>query len=157
MLSPTSSNESDEERRHITSMIYQWGSLLHRELIRSSHVTSNELAHILQVARRGILGSSEPSSPTSAELLEDLSHLQTIHRNKVQQLTHVQHNDHFDFCLVLQPQAVYEYWADLLDFRAEQLGQENQEEEQSASPQTVETEHSNNSDEQQDDNVPTSD
>jgi hypothetical protein len=145
MLSPS---QESEERRHVTSMIYHWGSRLNRELIRSSHVTSNELANILRVARERILG--EPSSPTSSELLENLSYLQTIHREKVGQLTRVEHNDHFDFCLVLQPQAVYEFWADLLDFRAEQLGQQDNEDETS-SPQTVQTQDSNGSDESDND------
>jgi hypothetical protein len=145
MLSPS---QESEERRHVTSMIYHWGSRLNRELIRSSHVTSNELANILRVAREHILG--KPSSPTSSELLEDLTYLQTIHREKVGQLTRVEHNEHFDFCLVLQPQAVYEFWADLLDFRAEQLGQQANEDETSW-PQTVQSHDSNGSDESDND------
>jgi hypothetical protein len=145
MLSPS---QESEERRHVTSMIYHWGSRLNRELIRSSHVTSNELANILRVAREHILG--KPSSPTSSELLEDLTYLQTIHREKVGQLTRVKHNEDFDFCLVLQPQAVYEFWADLLDFRAEQLGQQANEDETSW-PQTVQSHDSNGSDESDND------
>jgi len=141
----SSNDDSDSKReRHIASLLRQWGMQLNRELIRSSHVTSNELANLLRVARDRVLGySSEPSTPTSAELLQDLNHLQNMHREKVGQLTNVEHDDHFDFALVLTPQAVYEFWADLLDFRAEQLG----EVEIVSSPDTQGTEETNESDE----------
>ena len=72
-----------------------------------------------------------PLSPRSRNLL-DLTYLTQQHKLKVQQLSGAAdyhkplavgtaYDNHFDFCLVLQPQEVYAFWATLLDFRAELL------------------------------------
>lgn len=144
------SSQEQREEGHIASLLRTWGMQLNREIIRGSHVTTNELTNLLRVARERVFGgeaNSEPSSPTASQLVQDLTYLQTMHREKVGQLTHVEHDDHFDFALVLTPQAVYEFWADLLDFRAEQLGQEAVDNGDESSPQTQGTLETENSDE----------
>lgn len=87
-----------------------------------------------------------PLSPRSREL-KDLQYLKRSHKEKVGQwkpttknpfgpshmsssssLFHADdyHEDEFcDFLIVLTPQEVYRYWADLLDFREEHLGMES--------------------------------
>lgn len=75
-----------------------------------------------------------PLSPRSRNLA-DLHYLTQQHQNKMQQMTATKTSDPdgeyayredeaFDFCLVLQPQETYAFWASLLDFRAELLGLE---------------------------------
>ena len=66
-----------------------------------------------------------PLSPRSRNLA-DLNYLTQQHKSKVQQLHGPQslEDNHYDFCLVLQPQEVYSFWSSLLDFREELLGQE---------------------------------
>jgi hypothetical protein len=60
-------------------------------------------------------------SPRSKGLHDNLDYLLHRHKERVKELD-VLPQDHFDFCLILQPQNVYGYWADLLDFRQEFLG-----------------------------------
>jgi hypothetical protein len=142
-----STNESSSSppppQRSIQTLFQQCGAHLNRDLIRTSNVATNELANIVRIAKRQVLRLPEPSTPSSADNLNDLKYLQNVHREKVEQLTNVQHDEHFDFCLVLTPQAVYEFWADLLDFRAEQLGEEAVA--NASSPQTQGTEETQNS------------
>lgn len=71
-----------------------------------------------------------PLSPRSRNL-SDLSYLQAQHRAKCAQMMEGSNSsgtesstEFFDFVLVLQPQEVYGFWADLLDFRVELLGEE---------------------------------
>eukprot|EP00977_Amphora_coffeiformis_P008293 scaffold1878_cov170-Amphora_coffeaeformis.AAC.6 len=63
-----------------------------------------------------------PMSPRSRDLA-DIDFLQEQHRQKMKDLI-VKENQGFDFCLILQPQEAYNYWAELLDFRTELLGEE---------------------------------
>jgi hypothetical protein len=81
-----------------------------------------------------------PLSPRSREL-KDLQYLQQSHKEKVGQwMLHsnsinanetmeyeaadgfINDDDFFDFLIILTPQEVYKYWADLLDFREEHFG-----------------------------------
>ncbi|KAL3921602.1 MAG: hypothetical protein SGILL_002664, partial [Bacillariaceae sp.] len=77
-----------------------------------------------------------PLSPRSREL-KDLQYLQQSHKEKVDQwklessgfADSIDHADMFlndenfcDFVLILTPQEVYKFWANLLDFREEHLG-----------------------------------
>jgi len=64
-----------------------------------------------------------PPSPR-AQKMADLAYLRKAHREKVDKLTNIEHDDHFVFALVLTPQQVYAYWSDLLDFQVEQLGED---------------------------------
>jgi Calcium-activated chloride channel len=103
-------------------------------------------AHLSAGATRAAAAAAIPLSPprrpngtrrTHAE--QDLNDLTERHRQKVRQLAQrytgdddqanptapLLHDDeYFDFCLVLQPQEAYAFWAGLLDFRVEILGQE---------------------------------
>lgn len=133
---------SKPPERPIHDFLKRWGAHLNQVLIRTSLVTTNELANIVRIAKQQVLRQSETST-LSADKLNDLEYLQNIHREKMGQLTNVQHEDHFDFCLVLTPQAVYEFWADLLDFRAEQLGEEAVAD--ASSPQTQGTQETEDS------------
>ena len=63
-----------------------------------------------------------PMSPRSRDLA-DINFLQQQHRRKMKDLME-EESQGFDFCLILQPQEVYAFWADLLDFRTELLGEE---------------------------------
>jgi Calcium-activated chloride channel len=79
-----------------------------------------------------------PNGTRRTHAEQDLNDLTERHRQKVRQLAHrfndddqanptapLLHDDeYFDFCLVLQPQEAYAFWAGLLDFRVEILGQE---------------------------------
>ena len=66
----------------------------------------------------------QPLSPRSRELM-DLEYLQQQHAEKMDALMHnyiLDEKPVYDFCIVLHPQEVYAFWASLLDFRAEYLG-----------------------------------
>ena len=63
-----------------------------------------------------------PMSPRSKDLA-DIHFLQSQHAQKIKHLV-PEDSRGFDFCLILQPQEVYAFWADLLDFRVELLGED---------------------------------
>jgi hypothetical protein len=78
-----------------------------------------------------------PNGTRRTHAEQDLNDLTERHRQRVRQLAQrsndqtnpaaplLLHDDeYFDFCLVLQPQEAYAFWAGLLDFRVEILGQE---------------------------------
>ena len=74
--------------------------------------------------RRIVLQYRPPLSPRTREL-DDLSYLQHAHKQKVGLLREEDDTeDHYDFALVLTPQEVYRFWAEILDFRVEHLGVE---------------------------------
>jgi hypothetical protein len=53
----------------------------------------------------------------------DLEELQKTHQDKTDRLKTFHGHDHYaHFALVLTPQTAYSFWAERLDFRAEQLG-----------------------------------
>lgn len=62
-------------------------------------------------------------SPRSRNLA-DLHYLTSSHAKKIEQWS-IGDREPYDFCLILQPQQVYGFWAALLDFRAELLGPES--------------------------------
>lgn len=76
------------------------------------------------VAQRVVHSYRPPLSP-HARALDNLSYLQQAHKEKVGQLTeNSELEEHYDFVLLLKPQEVYRFWADILDFRVEHLGDE---------------------------------
>jgi hypothetical protein len=79
-------------------------------------------------ATQRVIHSYIPPLSPHARALEDLEYLQQTHKEKVGQLTNTAENsdldDHYDFVLLLKPQEVYRFWADILDFRVEHLGDE---------------------------------
>jgi hypothetical protein len=99
-----------------------WSDVVIRSSVRSRDAQLGWPA----VARR-CSNQTTVLSPRSRNLA-DLQYLTDVHRQKVRQMEARQEEEgeeeHFDFCLVLQPQEVYAFWAELLDFRPEFLGQE---------------------------------
>ena len=75
-------------------------------------------------ATQRVIHSYRPPLSPHARALEDLEYLQQAHKEKVGQLKDTDMEDHYDFVLLLKPQEVYRFWADILDFRVEHLGDE---------------------------------
>ena len=118
-----------DRRRKRPSFVKEWSRQFNQEISRVGNITSKELIHIAKVstqtatrtAQRVLELRQPPVSPFPDELY-DFDYLQKSHKEKIGQMTNVDHEDHFDFALVLAPQAVYSFWSDHLDFRAEHLG-----------------------------------
>lgn len=98
-------------------------ALLHQangRILDVAHTASRELEHLLNSA----MSRLAQWFPISV-LQSDLSFLQQVHRLKMEQLKtqdQLADDDYYDFGLILSSQQVYAFWADLLDFRAEYLG-----------------------------------
>lgn len=76
-------------------------------------------------ATQKVIHSYRPPLSPHARALEDLEYLQQTHKQKVWKLSeHSAMEDHYDFVLLLKPQEVYRFWAEILDFRVEHLGDE---------------------------------
>ena len=122
-------NGTIDRRRKRPSIVKEWSRQFNQEISRVGNITSKELIHIAKVstqtatrtAQRVLEFRQPPVSPFPDELY-DFDYLQKTHKEKIGQMTNVDHEDHFDFALVLAPQAVYSFWSDHLDFRAEHLG-----------------------------------
>lgn len=99
----------------VSKMIHHVGQWTQKEIAPVARKASIKATQILHQYR-------PPPSPRTRNM-SDLNYLQSIHKAKVEKLTDIEHEDHFDFALVLTPQQAYSYWADLLDFRVEQLGE----------------------------------
>jgi hypothetical protein len=85
-----------------------------------AHTASREMEYLAQLAMNRI----SKWFPLTV-LQSELSFLQQVHRLKMEQLKsqdQLTDDDYYDFGLILNSQQVYAFWADLLDFRAEYLG-----------------------------------
>eukprot|EP00934_Nitzschia_sp_Nitz4_P006001 Nitzschia sp. Nitz4//scaffold94_size78252//66575//72029//NITZ4_005477-RA/size78252-augustus-gene-0.74-mRNA-1//-1//CDS//3329560407//5991//frame0 len=82
---------------------------------------------------------------------ENLKVLQEAHKKKVVELSEDAHiEEHYDFAILLQPQEAYSYWAELLDFRTEHLGEEMMDPViETASTNSTETRESDDDDEEE--------
>jgi hypothetical protein len=95
------------------------------KLVRSYHNFMHNVQSWAEVVRQLWAQRHQtalPMSPRSRDLA-DFHFLQSQHNCKMNGLM-PEDNHEFDFCLILQPQEVYSFWADLLDFRTELLGEE---------------------------------
>ena len=93
----------------------------------ATHVTKKELKKLTDKSKSKVENYLHhyrpPPSPRSRKLA-DLKYLQESHKKKLGELTdNVElEDDHYDFVLILTPQEVYRFWADLLNFEVEHLG-----------------------------------
>jgi hypothetical protein len=94
---------------------------------RSATETLSNVASTTVAATQKVVHAYRPPLSPHARALEDLDYLQQAHKQKVGQLKdHADTDEHYDFVLLLKPQEVYQFWAQILDFRAEHLGGEFQ-------------------------------
>jgi len=97
-------------------------------ITRFGRTATNKMAKIASKtveATQNVLHAYRPPLSPHARSLEDLNFLQQAHKEKVGELTgHSESDEHYDFVLLLKPQEVYRFWAQILDFRAEHLGGE---------------------------------
>ena len=94
---------------------------------RTATKTISNVALKTVEATQNVMYAYRPPLSPHARALEDLDYLQQAHKEKVGQLTdHEETEEHYDFVLLLKPQEVYRFWAQILDFRAEHLGGEFQ-------------------------------
>lgn len=115
-----------------------WTRLAAHELVRVGEITGNRLVQVGEVAGSELLQFSRFAASTTTRVLRrptrnplspimepwhDLHELQKTHQDKMDRLKAFHAHDHYDFALVLTPQASYAFWAERLDFRAEQLGE----------------------------------
>ncbi|GKY94550.1 hypothetical protein MPSEU_000420700 [Mayamaea pseudoterrestris] len=100
-----------------SSMNYQSPSILTRFL---SHRKVLPLTSSLRLGGAHHPAARPSLSPRSKNL-QDLDYLVQKHEEKVEQLQVIP-QEHYDYCLILKPQNVYGYWAEILDFRQELLG-----------------------------------
>ena len=115
-----------------------------QQLGRTTHKEIKKLGAATTAVTKRMLHYYRPPLSPRAQDLENLSYLQQAHKAKVGRLMEnsLDLEDHYDFVLVLTPQEVYRYWADLLDFREEHLGVEGLVDptiESSAYPITIES------------------
>jgi hypothetical protein len=103
-------------RVQVSNLIQQAGEWTRNEIVPVAR-TAGRKAQLL------VHQYLPPLSPRSKNMAS-LKYLRDAHKSKVNGLSNVEHEDHFDFALVLAPQEVYSYWADLLDFRVEHLGED---------------------------------
>jgi hypothetical protein len=93
-----------------------------------SHTACNQVKKLTSKIKgksQRVMHHYRPPLSPHARALEDLEYLQQAHKEKVGQLTeNALMEDHFDFVLLLKPQEVYRFYAELLDFRVEHLGEE---------------------------------
>ena len=101
----------------VSKVIQQVGEWSHNEIVPVARTAQRKAQRLVHKYR------GPPPSPHTKNM-SDLNYLRNAHRTKVDKLTDIEHEDHFDFALVLTPQEVYSYWSDLLDFRVEQLGED---------------------------------
>ena len=120
--------------------VLKFGHTTHREMKKLGAATSALSKRVLHYYR-------PPLSPRARDLA-NLSFLQQAHKERLGKLTDNADlgEDHYDFVLVLTPQEVYRFWADLLDFRVEHLGFEAMLEPIIESAATFSTEDTQNSD-----------
>jgi hypothetical protein len=99
---------------------------LQLKMVRSYHNFMHNLQSWSEVVRQHWSARHQTALPLSprSKNLADIHFLENQHRLKMKDLVVDDSEQGFDFCLILQPQEVYSYWADLLDFRTELLGQE---------------------------------
>lgn len=101
----------------------------------------SEMASKARLATQSVIHAYRPPLSPHARALEDLAYLQQTHKEKVGQLTeNAEVEEHYDFVLLLKPQEVYRFWAHILDFRVEHLGDEFQ---AAMDPMVVETASTN--------------
>lgn len=112
---PTSQHNTEKSPK-LQKILHHVGEWTQQKIVpraRSAGLKAQRLIHYYR----------PPPSPHTKNM-SDLNYLRNLHKAKVDKLSNIQHEDHFDFALVLTPQEVYSFWADLLDFRVEQLGEE---------------------------------
>lgn len=115
-----------------------WSRLAAHELVRVGEITGHSLVRVGELAGTELRQFSRFAACTTTRVLRgpplnplspimepwhDLQELQKTHQEKMDRLKAFEVHDHYDFALVLTPQASYAFWAERLDFRAEQLGE----------------------------------
>ena len=111
----------------IIETIEEWSRIAGSEIVRVGEIAGTELRQFTRFAtcttsrvlRRAPI---HPMSPIM-EPWQDLGELQKAHKLKIEMMKAHDHEDHYDFALVLTPQSAYSFWAEHLDFRAEHLGE----------------------------------
>jgi anoctamin-10 len=96
-----------------------------RNIVDESYLIGLDVVRTLRTLRH----PQTPLSPRSRNLT-DLRYLTQQHKTKLQQISGSDSfakplgtdDDRFDFVLLLQPQEVYAFWSEILDFRTELLG-----------------------------------
>ena len=101
----------------VSKLIHQVGEWTQKEIAPVARTAKQKATRLIHHYR------GPPPSPHTKNMA-DLNYLRNAHRAKVDKLSDIEHEDHFDFALVLTSQEVYSYWSDLLDFRVEQLGED---------------------------------
>jgi hypothetical protein len=118
--------------RHASNELARIGEITGNGLIRVGGMAGTELQHLTRYAMTTassttarVLGrpNNDPLSPIIEPQWQDLHELQKTHQEKMDRLKSCHVQDHYDFALVLTPQMSYSFWAELLHFRAEQLGE----------------------------------
>lgn len=99
-----------------------WWREMSDNLITIARGLREDLPHLIESVWPRHYQTRLPLSPRSRNLA-DINFLTSQHKSKVQALVFPE-EEYFDFCLVLKPQETYAFWASLLDFRVEILGQE---------------------------------
>ncbi len=105
----------------VVARCFHQAKLLGHTATRSLHAVASKT----RLSTQRVIHSYRPPLSPHARALEDFDYLQQAHKEKVGQLTENSDlEEHFDFVLLLKPQEVYRFWADILDFRVEHLGDE---------------------------------
>ena len=127
------------QSRLLRNTLEEWTRLAGHELARVGEIAGHELIRVSERAGTELRQFTRyaatctasrvlhraPLHPLSPimEPWHDLEELQKTHQDKMDRLKTFQGHDHYDFALVLTPQTAYSFWAERLDFRAEQLGE----------------------------------
>jgi hypothetical protein len=139
-------HHSHSQTHHADGPLFSWGIATDyissvrrqaRHLVHETRVGVDNIKQKTKTATQRVLHHYRPPlSPRSREL-KDLQYLQKSHKEKVDQwkLESSNYTDAIDqaemflddenfcdFVLILTPQEVYKFWANLLDFREEHLG-----------------------------------
>mmetsp|Transcript_30511 Transcript_30511/g.45152 ORF Transcript_30511/g.45152 Transcript_30511/m.45152 type:complete len:1792 (+) Transcript_30511:81-5456(+) len=108
----------------------EWTRNAGNEIHRVGGWTQQEIRHLARHATCATkrVFNKRPAHQNMSPIMEpweDLKELQKTHKDKIEQMKEVDHEEHYDFALVLTAQPVYSFWADRLDFRTEHLGAES--------------------------------
>lgn len=104
-----------------STMLKRIGATTSEEIFRFGESARSQLSNMVRSTTSRVFGHQAVYSDDDQS--DDLPFLRRVHKEKIRALSSVEDDDedHHDFVLVLTPQAVYEFWADRLDFRAEHL------------------------------------
>ena len=118
--------------RQASEELARVGEITGQGLLQVGGRAGTELKHLTRYAISAascttarVLGREPVNSlsPIMESARQDLHELQKTHQDRMDRLKACQIQDHYEFALVLTPQMSYAFWAERLDFRAEQLGE----------------------------------